>query len=119
MSPPQTKTVTASPCGDDCDDADENVNPDAEELPGNGLDDDCDPNTSDDVLDADQDGDGVPDAEDCAPSDPAIAEDCAPTHTVYAGGSAGCGVAPRPLGLMGVVLAFAFTRRRGSAISRV
>ena len=104
---------------DDCDDADEHVNPDAEELPGNGLDDDCDPNTSDDVLDADQDGDGVPDAEDCAPSDPAIAEDCASTHTVYTGGRAGCGVAPRPLGLMGVVLAFAFTRRRGSAISRV
>ena len=27
---------------DDCDDADEDVNPYAEELPGNGFDDDCD-----------------------------------------------------------------------------
>ena len=37
--------------------------------------------------------------------------DGALTNTVYAGGRAGCGVAPRPLGLLGVVLAFAFTRR--------
>ena len=43
---------------DDCDDNNFDVNPDADEIVGNGVDDDCDPGTSDSVLDVDDDGDG-------------------------------------------------------------
>lgn len=39
--------------GGDCDDMDPAVNPDVDEVPYNGKDDDCDPETSDDDLDGD------------------------------------------------------------------
>ncbi len=45
----------------DCDDMNENVNPDAIEVPYNGIDEDCDESTLDDDLD--QDGFGI--ADDC------------------------------------------------------
>ena len=47
--------VTAGRGGLDCDDTEARVNPDADEVPYNGLDDDCNPDTSD----TDVDGDGV------------------------------------------------------------
>ncbi len=40
-----------SPAGEDCDDGDPRVSPDATEICGNGLDDDCDPATSDTCVD--------------------------------------------------------------------
>ena len=47
--------------GGDCDDSDPAINPDADEIPYNGKDDDCDSNTPDDDLD----GDGFLNANDC------------------------------------------------------
>ena len=47
--------------GSDCNDRSSSVNSNAVEIPYNGIDDDCDPETPDDDID----GDGVPRAEDC------------------------------------------------------
>ena len=81
--------------GDDCDDADDNVQPNSTEQPGNGVDDDCDPATPDDVdtgtdtdpvdtdsgadtsnpdtaVEADGDGDGIRPPEDCDDGDAAV-----------------------------------------------
>ena len=47
---------------EDCDDSgNEYINPDQEEVPYDGMDNDCDESTKDDDLD----GDGVESAEDC------------------------------------------------------
>ena len=45
----------------DCDDSDAGVNPGAAEILDNGIDDDCDPETTDISLDVDSDEDGMPD----------------------------------------------------------
>ena len=54
------------PTDTDCDDTDPSVNPGAEEIPYNGVSDDCNPATPDDDLD----GDGYGIAEDCDDEDP-------------------------------------------------
>ncbi len=55
----------------DCNDGDAAVNPDAPEVQGNGLDDDCDGQV--DGKDPDPDGDGVSEAGgDCAPNNPDV-----------------------------------------------
>ena len=51
----------------DCNDSDPAINPGAVEVPGNNVDEDCDPNTP-----IDEDGDGYSPPEDCNDSDPAI-----------------------------------------------
>ncbi len=53
---------------DDCDDADATVNPGADEIPYDGVDNDCDSTTPDDDLD----GDGVLSAADCDDDDPDV-----------------------------------------------
>jgi predicted outer membrane repeat protein len=100
----------------DCAALDPEVNPGEDEIPENGLDDDCDPNTPD-VVPADQDGDGVADVDDCAPTDPSLSERCEGAVFEYSGGRAGCATAPTPLGLVGVLVALALTRRRESRFS--
>jgi len=57
----------------DCDDSDPEVNPDATEIPWDGIDQDCDPSTPDDDLDSD--GFGV--TEDCDEADPEVGADAA------------------------------------------
>ena len=61
----------------------------------------------------DQDGDGVPDDDDCAPDDATLAEDC-PGRFTYSGGRPSCATAP-PAALASwglLVVALAATRRR-------
>ena len=76
---------------EDCADLVPEVNPSAEELPGNGLDDDCDPSTSD----------ALPEEED---DEPLLFE--------YSGGRSGCATAPRPLSALALALALALAWRR-------
>jgi hypothetical protein len=52
----------------DCDDSDFDSNPDASELPGDGIDNDCDGVVDDQIPDTD--GDGWADDLDCDPNDP-------------------------------------------------
>ncbi|MBK7977031.1 MAG: hypothetical protein IPK07_28465 [Deltaproteobacteria bacterium] len=69
-NPAVTVQACAAPPGyvansTDCDDSNSNVNPERSEIPGNALDDDCDPATSD-CKDLDGDGYGNPASAQCA-----------------------------------------------------
>ena len=113
----------------DCDDANAKISPSAPEVAGNLLDDDCDGEVDEVIEDTgggdtgggdtglelgpDTDGDGVPDADDCAPDDDQLAVDC-PSRFVYRGGRLGCAAtSPADLSALGfLIVALAGTRRR-------
>ncbi|MBU3822831.1 PQQ-dependent sugar dehydrogenase [Flavobacteriaceae bacterium XHP0103] len=65
---PGPEYSTTEPEVTDCDDSNPEVNPSTTEIPGNGIDDDCNPVTQDDDLD----GDGYVAAEDCDDNNAAI-----------------------------------------------
>ncbi len=76
VNPPPDSDADGSPDHADCDDANAGIRPGANDVPGNGVDEDC---SGADAQSpgpgpgpADADGDGVPDASDPAPNDPAI-----------------------------------------------
>ncbi|HJN74207.1 MAG TPA: MopE-related protein [Myxococcota bacterium] len=72
-SPPEAVDADADnyDADEDCDDHNDTVYPGAEEVPYDGLDNDCDPETPDDDLD----GDGFGEAEDCDDTDAAVNPD--------------------------------------------
>ena len=107
---------------DDCDDRNEDVHPDADEVPGNGLDDDCDPTTTDavdtdtgvdtDTADTDTDTDTDSDVDTDSP-EPETGGDTGETGTVAEPPAVVCGCQSGGIGAawMGIVALLALRRR--------
>jgi len=72
---PESDSISCEPLtfyvlnNEDCDDANENINPNADEIPGNGIDEDCD---GMDLIPVDIDNDGFDTSVDCDDSNPEV-----------------------------------------------
>ncbi len=97
--------------GDDCDDSDPDVNPRIEEILGNGVDDDCDPTTSD-TPDTDT---AVTDTDSGVASDRPFDSDLVDTDVApLIGEACGCRAAPAVSGVWVVGALLVAARRRAN-----
>ncbi len=108
VTPPDTVTD-----GTDCDDADPDINPDATEVPNDGIDNDCMGGDEQTML-VDSDGDGIPDSIDPNPDGVGDVTGSPPSPAF----GCGCATGPSPLSGLWALLGAAalFVRRRQFAL---